>query len=224
MPPDEWEFRIGDAFPEHDPVARYLSVLAMIHNDWKRGMTAMNASLGKPDGIGVRLYLFRQLVGSAHEATTFLNDARGRFPGVARFVDQLPPVARTPYDKVFATLAQFDAWLGEHRHITFHYPEMRPERYEAGQDPIATALSRAADDRSSATLGPRYSDVRFDFADAVVAEMLGFDLKTDEGLKLFKQLVTSLAEAQWALGEFVRLSVEKYLHDGPAPAALTEAT
>src|SRR2546423_548992 len=60
-----WEhsFRIGDALPVADPVARFVAVLAMIYNDWRRTSDSMVASVEDTDALGVRLLRFRQVVG-----------------------------------------------------------------------------------------------------------------------------------------------------------------
>ncbi len=212
MPDYEVQFQIGLAFPESDLVARYLTVLAMMHNDWKRTMESMNAAVGQSEGEGIKLLRDRQLVGHAHEATTFLNGAKDVCRRSRVSFDGLPAPVLEQYRKVFSALDGFEDWLGTHRDITFHYPEMWPERYAAGQDPIADALTKAATDVSSVTLGPKYSDLRFDFADAVAIYLLGFDVAgNEEDREAFSRLTVALRESQWALGEFVRLAIENYL-------------
>src|SRR4051794_34070636 len=94
-------FKIGDAFPAEDPVARFITVLAMMSNDWLRSAEEM---LGIADGSidegGRRVMLFRQQASLHHEAATFIVDARRRFPAIAEFVDGLPEVAREECAKV----------------------------------------------------------------------------------------------------------------------------
>jgi hypothetical protein len=53
--------------------------------------------------------------------------------------------------------------------------------------------------------------VRFDFADAVVTELLGFDLRTKDGMEKFRELMQALREANFALGQFVLAAVSTYL-------------
>lgn len=93
-----------------------------------------------------------------------------------------------------------------------------PEKVDAGADPFANALgaSAAAEDTSSATFGPRYKDVRFDFADAIVVHLLGFKLPEQEDE--FSELVQSLREAHLALGHFILGAVLTYLGWHPPPA------
>jgi hypothetical protein len=60
-----YEFEIGRAFPASEPVARFVSVLAIIHNDWLRTMRAMNPA-PEEDGQGTRLLFARQQLAQAH--------------------------------------------------------------------------------------------------------------------------------------------------------------
>ena len=83
------EFRIGEACPSDDAVARYVVVLAAIYNDWRRTVEAMNAAGSGAEGMGVRLLHFRQIVGYSHEATAFLRGARKRYPEIDAFVSGL---------------------------------------------------------------------------------------------------------------------------------------
>jgi hypothetical protein len=194
-----------------------VAVLALIYNDWHRTMDAMAASVDQSDGMGVRLLHFRQLVGYSHEATEFLTDSRKRYPDtVEKFVQSLHQEALDDYDKVFTELAPVEQWAERQRNVTFHYPVMVPEKVEAGKDPFAEALAAAAEDTSSATFGPKYGDVRFDFADDVVVHLLGF--KLPEQKDEFSELVQALREAHLALGHFVLAAVSTYLAWSPPGA------
>lgn len=120
-----YEFKIGEAFPASNVIARFVSVLAMIHNDWLRSMTFMQESAERnPDeGQGTRLVLARQQFAFYHEAVTFINESRGHYhPDIGDFIDSLGDAARAHYDALMAPLAQVEQWLEEHRDVTFHYP------------------------------------------------------------------------------------------------------
>jgi hypothetical protein len=207
-----WEhtFRIGDALPASDPVARFVAELAMIYNDWRRTMDPMAVPVDQADGLGIRLLHFRQLVGYSHEATEFLTGSRKRYPDtVDKFVRRLGKEALNEYDKVFTALAPVEAWAERQRNVTFHYPVMVPEKVKAGEDPFANALAAAAADTSSATFGPKYADVRFDFADAIVVHLLGF--KLPEQQDEVSELMQALREAHSALGHFILTAVSTHL-------------
>jgi hypothetical protein len=110
LPSRDYTFRIGDAFPAADPVARFVAVLAIIYNDWRRTMDSMAASVEDPDGTGIRLLRFRQLVGYTHEATTFLTLSRERYGEVDAFVRSLNPEALDYYNTLFTALAPVEQW------------------------------------------------------------------------------------------------------------------
>jgi hypothetical protein len=219
-----YTFEIGRAFPADDPVARFVTVLAMMSNDWKRTMQAMMDSLEKPDdGEGTRLMHFRQLVGYSHEATKFLRDSPKRYAEIASFIERLDGPARAQYDNVFAALIGFEAWMREQRDVTFHYPEMVRESYLAGDEAIANALAASAEhgDTSAATIADTLRDVRFDFADAVAVHLLGFDFR--EGNEEMRRPTVALREAQYALALFAYAAVGAYLRSRP-PGIVQESS
>jgi hypothetical protein len=68
-----YTFDIEKAFPEGDPVARFVTVLAMIINDWHRTMAMMPTSSGEdPETRGIRLMLARQEAAACFEAAKFI--------------------------------------------------------------------------------------------------------------------------------------------------------
>src|SRR4051794_38237755 len=83
-------FKIGEAFPANDPVARFITGLAMISNDWLRSMNdLLELESDTPEEQGRRVSLFRRQAALVHEAATFITDARRMFHDVARFIDGL---------------------------------------------------------------------------------------------------------------------------------------
>src|SRR3712207_5178630 len=94
-------FKIGDAFPAGDPVARFITGLAMISNEWLRSITDLFSLEGDtPEEMGRRISLFRRQAALIHEAATFISDALRRFPEVSRFVDGLDAKARDGCERV----------------------------------------------------------------------------------------------------------------------------
>jgi hypothetical protein len=204
-------FRIGDDFPADDPVARYVTVLAMIYNDWRRTAEAMGGAGSGAEGMGVRLLHFRQVVGYSHEATTFMKGARKRYPKIDAFVSGLDVEVLEHYDRMFVALRPVREWVRRQRNAAFHYPSVIPWK---GQAPdfdtrFADALAAAADEASSARLGNSYREVRFEFADAVAVHRLGFKLPEQEDD--LKALMRALADAHDALKVFVVAAVSSYL-------------
>ena len=73
-------FKIGDAFPASDPIARFITALAMMSNELLRALEDMLKLEGDtPEEIGRRVSLFRRQAASIHEAATSRADARRMF-------------------------------------------------------------------------------------------------------------------------------------------------
>lgn len=197
-----WTFKIADAFAADNPVARFVTVLAMMSNDWHRSMSTMNDSLeDDADGQGTRLLLFRQQVAYHHEATKFLTKTRREYPEVDRFLDGLDAEARGQYDTVIAIDVELQAWQANNRNVTFHYPTMVRARYENGAEEIANALGAAADLEGKITAEDG-TYPRFGFADEVAVNLVKL---TD------RDLVKKLSAARIALTELVYAAVKRHL-------------
>jgi hypothetical protein len=112
-----FEFEIGEAFPAKDPVARFVAVLAMIHNDWLRTMRAMEPA-PEDDARGVRLLFARQQFLYYHEATNFLLHFENN-PSVAAWLSELDASAQEHYRNVMVERTHPDvhlsAWLARTR-------------------------------------------------------------------------------------------------------------
>jgi hypothetical protein len=178
----------------------------MIHNDWLRSMTFMQESAERhpDDGDGVRLMLARQQFAYYHEATTFINESRSHYhPDIDDFIDSLCVAARAHYDAMMAPLKQVERWLEQHRDVTFHYPWLVREKFNAGVEPVANALAAAARVTGTITVGDTKAKVRFGFADEVGVQLVG----------LFENraLLKALSGARIAMGEFVFAAVERHV-------------
>jgi hypothetical protein len=94
-------FKIGDAFPASEPVSRFISVLAMMSNDWLRSIEDMFAleTATTPDAGARRISLFRQQAALHHEAATFIRDSMRRFPEIEQFVQGLSADAKEECDQ-----------------------------------------------------------------------------------------------------------------------------
>jgi len=65
-------FKIGDAVSVNDPVARFVTGLAMISNDWLRCVTDMVDIDGDtPGAVGRRIWLFRCHAALVDEAALY---------------------------------------------------------------------------------------------------------------------------------------------------------
>lgn len=209
-------FKIGDAFPASDPVARFINVVAMMSNDWLRSTADMMAlDDADPDAPARRLMLFRQQAALHHEAATFITKSRRRFPEIRAFIDGLDQDARDECDQIVGGIDPTSShyhgdWLADHRNVTFHYPEMHPDKAAHGQEEITEALEAASGLEGTITMSESFGSVRFRFADEVAVQWL-----PDAATQTHR--IEALRESVMALGRFAQRAAQTYLQ-----ARLTE--
>jgi hypothetical protein len=207
-------FTIGKAFPASDSVARFITVLAMMSNDWLRLMSAMlEIKEWHRDAEGLRIMSFRQQTALHHEAAEFICDARKRFPKVKRFIDGLEQSAQDACEQIVGGVDPksehyLGDWLTDHRNVTFHYPKMHPEAAEHGAEEITQALKAAAEIEGTITDEDTFGSVRFGFADEVVVQWL-----PDEDAR---ERIAQLRRSVWALARFVQQAAGAYLEARPS--------
>jgi hypothetical protein len=158
--------------------------------------------------------LFRQQALLHHEAAMFIRDARRRFPEIDDFITGLPTLAQDECDQVVggidpASPNYHGDWLADHRNVTFHYPEMHPDKAEHGQEEIAEALDAASQLESSIEFSDDFGSVRFRFADEVAVQWLpdGPEQET---------LIENLREAVLALSRIVQRAAQAYIESRPS--------
>lgn len=100
MPREELRFRIGDAFPADDAVARWLSVLAMASNDFFRMFQWVDGA----ESEGPRLLAYRIQAAAIFEAASHLNETIRNVPEVRSFYAHLSVEAREVGDRVIAAV------------------------------------------------------------------------------------------------------------------------
>jgi hypothetical protein len=153
----EYSFNIGAACPADKAIARFVTVLGIVNNEWYRSMYLMNLSKEDPDGAGIRLQLTRSQAASLLEATKFITDSRKRFPEVEAFVNGLDADAQQNLDRLLAAIdpnsLDFMDWLKDHRDVTNHFPKLHPAAYANGDEEIANALASAAPHTGTITTG-----------------------------------------------------------------------
>lgn len=211
-----YTFSIGDAFPESDPVARFVTVLAMVVNDSHRAMAAMAAIAeedpegANPEARGIKLMLARQVAATCFEAMKFIDESRTRFHEIETFVKGLGPEAQVYIAAVEAGVdkrsPEYLAWLEGHRNVTSHYPELHREKCAAGQEEIANAMKRTAADGVHGMvtmMGDTDNTLRFYFADEVAVQLLP-RVADNPGL------LAKLADARRAIGRFAGLAFAAY--------------
>jgi len=193
-------FNIGEAFPADEPVARFVTVLAMISNDANRSideMIAVDDAPSVPDAGARTMMLFRQQASFFYEAATFINESSRRFPEIRDFVASLAQDVRDDGERVAAGIDSASAnyvgdWLGDHRNVTFHYSEMHPDKAAHGKEEITVALTKAAGLTGTVSVGDELGSVRFWFADEVVVQWLPLDEEKQTTVIVLREALMSL--------------------------------
>jgi hypothetical protein len=215
----EYTFNIGAACPADKAVARFVTVLGIVNNEWHRSMYLMNLTQDDPDGAGIRLQLTRSQAASLLEATKFITDSRKRFPEVGTFVAGLDADAQQNLDRLLAALdpnsPHFMDWLKDHRDVTNHFPKLHPTAYANGDEEVANALANAAPHTGTISTGETQAKERFGFADEVAVQLLPDIVENPDEIK-------KLAEARIALGTFVRAAIAAYMYSLPAGVVSTK--
>jgi hypothetical protein len=213
-------FQIGAVFPADDPVARFVTVLAMMSNYWHRSMRAIDAAMEDEDGPGIRLMLARQQAAFYYEATKFIADSGRSFPSeVERFIASLDEPTKGHYDRTMAGLdtksPHYQGWLKDHRNVTFHFPLLHPERDAHGDEEIANALRYVASLEGTITAEDTIGSVRFEFADEVGVQML-------PDIVDYPDVMNELGDATVALGLFMHGALLQYVKSRPPGAIVAE--
>jgi hypothetical protein len=181
-------FNIGEAFPAHDPVARFVTMLAMVGNDGNRLLAAMDAADPEDGELGLQILLFRLLASLHFEAAERIRDARKRYPQIRAFISGLHDAR----DLCEATIGSIDPrsehyigdWAKDHRNVTFHYPEIDPNKVYAGTEELTAAMTKAAAMESAITVDSRvFGKLRMPFADDVVIQWLPDAVKRMDQLR-----------------------------------------
>ena len=199
-------FTIGTSFPADAPVARFVTVLAMMSNDLLRLITLLFKENGNE---GDRIFYFRLLSSAFFEASKFLRVSVPRWPELQAFVGSLEIDARSELDRLTGACdakSEFyvGEWIENHRNVTFHYSDMHPERAAAGREEIGNALRAAAQIESEITIGGELISVRFTFADQVAVQWLPDGDAADSVLE-------TLRERHLDLVRFTQRAFQAYL-------------
>jgi hypothetical protein len=107
----------------------------------------------------------------------------------------------------YLSLDQRGGWLDANRNVTFHYPEMHPEKSAHGKEEISNALTAAAELEGTISMEEHFGSVRFEFADTVAVQWVPEE-DTSE-------IVERLREAATALARFVQVAATEYLMSQP---------
>ena len=215
-----YRFQIGAVFPADDPVARFVTVLAMMSNYWHRSMRAIDASLADEDGLGIRMMLARQQAAFYYEATKFIADSGRSFPSeIKSFIASLDEPTKGHYDRIVAGLearsSHYQGWLEDHRNVTFHFPLLHSERDAHGDEEIANALRDAAGLEGTIAAKDTIGSVRFEFADEVGVQMLPDIVNNPD-------VMEKLSDATVTLGLFMHGALLQYVESRQSGVIVAE--
>lgn len=165
-------FKIGDAFPADDAIARWATVLAMAAND----AVYLNVRMIEGDlPPELNVYYFRLIASHFIEAVDWIGKTRHRWPEIDEFIRSLDEDSQAQCDRLLAftekTHPLYET-LRRSRNTLFHYPVMHPERERAGAEELANALDEAKDLEGWIEDGGHYATFRATFADTVALQFL----------------------------------------------------
>lgn len=189
------EFKIGNAFPKDDIVARYVVGLSIILNDQALAYNR-NVQLSKPEYEnikgGERFYFFRLAASQYREAAKFIDDAYSN-QEIVDFIEGLPNVVQDMYETVRVTFSPFKgSWVERItkpiRDSFFHYPTIDSEELGKAMENLAEYQS-GVEYEENVDLGHRMI-----YADDVMANITG---------EYMKDLEKDMADIADAVGNLV---------------------
>jgi hypothetical protein len=189
-------FTIGDAFPAADPIAVFVTRLAMMSNDMLRLLSDVHLRGDDYfDAPELRIVSVRMRVALQHEVAETIRITQTFSGEVRGFLNSLPLAARHDLELVTRNEpARFAAPGPAARHLG-------KERAYGGN--VASALAAAARVEGAITAQGRDDILRFDFADEIAERMLPeFDLT----------LTPRIHDDALALARLARAAVNAYLH------------
>ena len=188
-------FTIGDAFPASDPVAAFVTQLAMMSNDTlrllSRGPFRSGCSFDAPE---LRIVSLRVQAALRHEVAEAIRTTQAFSRDVREFLSSLPSMARNDLELV--TRSQRD----DFRPLDRTGPHLEQSRAYGGD--VARALAAVADMQGAITAKGPDDILRFDFADEIARQMLPEDHLV---------FVTGLHDDALALARLARAAVNEYM-------------
>jgi hypothetical protein len=217
--PRAWRFRVGDALPADDPLARFILVVAVGLND----NILVNSRFVEAEEQYELLYYFQLASGHLYELAATLRRAHDEWPEVREFVAALQQQYRVDFAATVRLAEPGDATgrtLRRFRNGFFHYPALKRSTAERRRLPLRRALRQAADTEGTLTVGGGLGGgIRAHFADELVAQLMMAGREEDE----IRALLAQLGELQAAYNRFAQAALGRYLNGLPE-GIVTEVT
>lgn len=207
-------FKIGDVFPADDPIARWATVVAMAANNTIYLNIRMIEGDLPPE---LDIYYFRLVAAHFYEAAEWLKKTRTTWPEIDDLIRSRDAESQARYDHIVSFASQrhpLNERLRRSRMTLFHYPEMHPNKEQAGIEELANALAHAKDLDGWIEGGQDYASFRASFADEVAVQFLA------ENEAETRELKGQLKDPVFQLVEFAQAVLLAQLKRAP-PAATT---
>lgn len=206
-------FRDGDFIPADEPLARWITIVAMALNDLVLVNGWLIPSLKQDGPDHVNVYLGRLAASHLYEIAKFLHQSERRVAEVREFVHNLPEDARTAYEQVKAAgpagTDAFASQLEHARHHFFHYAHLLPH-HVADYEELRRAMTEHADTISEMRDPGTLADFRARFADDIAVE-----LSFPEGKVDVREFIPKLSGAVSDFLDFAKSALNAYIAQRP---------
>lgn len=208
-------FKIGDAFPADDDLARWMTICSMALNDLlyvnRLLVPRLKEEVESEDYENV--YLARVAGAHLFEIAKFLDHAHRRIPAIGEFIAGLDADPKAAYGKVKAVgpngSSAFAKQLGDARGQVFHYSELIPQA-EDREDLTAAMTEHAESMGEILDEGAPITGFRARFADDIAVELMFGDHSLNES-----EYVTQVSEHIAAYLEFAGPAIAAYVQRLP---------
>ena len=205
-------FRDGDFIPADEPLARWITIVAMALNDAVLVNGWLLPRLQGDAPAHVNVYLGRLAASHLYEVAKFLDRSERRVPKVAEFVKGLDEDARAVYERVKATgpagKDAFATQLEHARHHFFHYAGLVP--HAPDHEKLRRAMVEHADTTGEIYDPGTLADFRARFADDIAVE-----LSFPEGTVDLRAFIGTLSARVSDFLDFARAAIRAYVEQRP---------
>lgn len=210
-------FKIGEAFPADDPLARWVTVCAMAMNDALLVNRWLLPRLQEevPSEPHENFYLARVAAAHLYEAASFLRKHQ-RQPKIKKFIEDLDPEHQGQYEALLEIgkggQGKFSKQLKAARDSFFHYPDLILGQED--REPLKRAMVEHAKDEEEQgiergeirDIPPALTGFRAGFADDIATEMMLPENTGEEFPEFISNVSTNLGQ----LMAFVRAVLNAY--------------
>ncbi|MFN8160253.1 MAG: hypothetical protein U0R52_04300 [Solirubrobacterales bacterium] len=211
-------FKLGEAFPADDSLARWMTITAMALNDllYVNRLLIPRLQEEVESADYENIYLARLAGAHLFEIAVFLDHAHRRLSAIREFIDGLDRNAKAAYEKIRAVgpkgSGDFAKHLADARGQVFHYSELIPQAED--REELKAAMAEHAESMGEIRdEGAPITGFRARFADDIAAELTFGDRPLDE-----LDYVTQVSEHIAAFLKFAFAAIAHYVQRLPREA------